>query len=318
MRPEGRGPPLGSWETTRKAGTTTRSAPALARGAGYVWGFLWEEALLFLLSLIGYARRRDARYLTLCTIVLVYFAFIVYVGGDGLYRYRLAAHVVPCLALALAAGLDRLWQGSARTAAAVTLAAVAISIVPLAGGSFFRNYSIAEVRDWEQRWTRVGESLRQSTPAELRVATNVAGRVPYYSRRPTLDLLGLTDPVIARSEVAGFGSGYAGHERAAPQYVLERRPELIYLSVLDGLPRVAFRNLAADRAVLAAGSLFRYAVLLDDPRFYGEYAPAFLRLSDGRWANVFVRSDAKGKLASGGLVPKGWNGQPQIERQGAR
>jgi hypothetical protein len=162
------------------------------------------------------------------------------------------------------------------------------------------------VREWEERWTLVGKGLAEHTPPELSIATNVAGRVPYFSQRRTLDLLGLNDAVIARTNVPTLGTGYAGHERAAPAYVLERKPDLIYFSVLDGLPRGAFQSLSVARHVLGLGSLYRYAALLDGTDFGTQYRPAFVRLSDGRWANVFVREREAEALRTDGLLVEDW------------
>ena len=51
-----------------------------------------------------------------------------------------------------------------------------------------------------------------------------AGAIPYYSRLPSIDMWGLTDPHIARVPRTGFAPG---HDRIDLQYVLEREPQLI-------------------------------------------------------------------------------------------
>jgi len=279
----------GDWLPTSVFAKVGPSAAAGLRGARYLGGFLWHEGLLWLLPIAGFVQWRDARYWTLGAVIASYCAFVMVVGGDGLYGYRLPAHILPLFGLAVASGLDRLQRGARRILPAVVAGVAVVLAVCATRRDFFRNYSIAEVRSWEERWEQVGLAIARHTPPGSLLATNVVGRIPYFSRQPTLDLLGLTDRVVAHKPVAGLGDGYAGHERAAPAYVLGRRPAIIYFSVLDGLPEPGFRDLRVTHSVLAAGSLYRYAPLLEAAELEQEYAPAFVRLDDGRWAGLFVR-----------------------------
>ena len=296
----------GTWLPNPVHAKVALTGATLVRGGTYLWSFSWNELVVVLLPLLVLARRRDARYLTLLSMIVGYFAFVVLVGGDGLYRYRLPAHVVPLLAVGFAAGLERVLTLPARLEWPIGMAAGLASAIALLRPGFFRDFTLLEVREWEERWTLVGKGLAEHTPPELSIATNVAGRVPYFSLRRTLDLLGLNDAVIARTNVPALGTGYAGHERAAPAYVLERKPDLIYFSVLDGLPREAFQSLSVARHVLGLGSLYRYAALLDGTDFGTQYRPAFVRLSDGRWANVFVREREAEALRTDGLLVEDW------------
>jgi arabinofuranosyltransferase len=296
----------GTWLPNSVHAKVALNSATLLRGGAYLWSFLWDEQVIVLLPLLVLAGRKDARYLTLLLIVAGYFAFIVVAGGDGLYRYRLPAHVAPLLAVGFAAGLQRVLSLPARLKWPIGVAAGLASVIALLRPGFFRDFTLVEVRQWEERWTLVGKSVAQHTPPNSSLATNVAGRVPYFSRRRTLDLLGLNDAVIARTDVHAFGSGYAGHERAAPAYVLEWGPDLVYLSVLDGLPREAFKSLHVVRHVLGLGSMYRYVPLVEGVEFRSRYRPAFLRLSDGRWANVFVREEREEAMGKRGVQVEGW------------
>jgi arabinofuranosyltransferase len=264
------------------------SLALLGRGGHYLWGFLTEERILLLLPLWWCARRRAPGVLGLRLALGGYALFVIAVGGDGLYRYRFAAHILPLLALATAAGVDRIVAARPRLGALVALLSVAVVAEPLLGREFFAHQPLGAVREWEARWTRVGRALRSAVPPTALLATNVAGRVPFFSGLPTLDLLGLTDPVIARSPTSDLGRGYAGHERAAPDYVLSRRPEVIYLSVLDGLPANLLADPGRAALVLRSGSLWRYAPLVDGAAWRRAYRPALLRLGDGSTAGLFM------------------------------
>ena len=280
----------GAWLPNPVVAKAAFSLDGLARGLAYVGSYALREGALFLIPLWVLAPQRKERTLA-GALVVGYAAFVVVAGGDGLYRHRLLAHVTPLVALVAAPGAQWLVDRSFAGRVALLAGVAGDLALPLAWTGFFRGYALADIREWEARWQRVGEALARDVPPRTLLATNVAGRVPYYSHLPTLDLLGLTDPVVARSAAAGRGTGYAGHERAAPGYVLDRAPDVIYLSVLDGIPREGLQRLDVITDVLRRGPLYRYTALTRDPRFAERYAPVQLSLGDGCAANVFVRRD---------------------------
>lgn len=73
----------------------------------------------------------------------------------------------------------------------------------------------------------VGRFFRQAIPEDEWMAVNTAGAVPYESRRPTIDMLGLTDAAIARHPVYVISPLWAGHRRGWGAYVRSRRPAVI-------------------------------------------------------------------------------------------
>jgi arabinofuranosyltransferase len=273
-----------------KIAPTTATA---LRGFAYLWAFLRDDGVIWLMPLVLLVNYRSGPAVSLVAIVAGYAALVVVAGGDGLYRYRLMAHVMPLIALAVADGIGRLWRAKPRWAVASGLLVVGAIASPLFERGFFRDYTVQQVREWEERWDQVGRALRASVPRRTVLATNVAGRVPYRSRLYTVDLLGLTDATIARSPVIDSGKGYAGHERADPDYVLAKRPDLIYFSVLDGMPPGLSCSVQANATMLRRGSLFRYAALFERPEFLRGYGPAELLLGSGERATLLVRQDLR-------------------------
>ena len=286
------------------------TAPALARGFDYVASFLVDEGVLWLLPLVVFARFRRRGRLAIGLVVMVLTAMVVSVGGDGLYRYRLMVPALPLIAVLAADGLDRLFCHRKRWGWVGLSFVVCSAVVPLLDDDFFRGHSLAEVSGWEQRWDDVGRALARTIPRDAVLATNVAGRVPYRSELATIDLLGLTDPVIARQQVGGLGTGYAGHERASPKYVLARHPDLLYISVLDGMPAELFCNRAAVQSALSSGSLFRYATLLDEANLPQSYVPAELEIGPSSRAGLFVaRTRTKELSGRPGITLGTWCGR---------
>jgi hypothetical protein len=78
-----------------------------------------------------------------------------------------------------------------------------------------------------RRYREVGRWINANTPPDTWVATGVAGAIPYYAERPTIDALGLTDLHIAHLPSDTLGTGRPGHEKSDPDYVLGRKPEII-------------------------------------------------------------------------------------------
>ncbi len=78
----------------------------------------------------------------------------------------------------------------------------------------------------EARYTRLGFLLRATTPDDHRIAVAAAGATPYFSRRPTEDLLGKNDKHIAHLPPKGVFS--PGHDKWDYTWSLgERKSQLI-------------------------------------------------------------------------------------------
>jgi hypothetical protein len=286
----------GEWlanPTYAKAGFT---GSAIRRGLEYAWSFLGAEGIPFLAALgflLYAAWVRLGPLLVLATLVLGYLVFIIAVGGDGLYQHRLLAHLAPLLALAVGLSLEALRALGSRVARALALAlalgALAFLLWPTATDRFYLGQPRAFLKANEDAWAALGRSLARYAPPDLYLATNVAGKLPYYSRLRTLDMLGLCDRTVARAPLADLGVGYAGHERAAPEYVLGQAPDLIYLSVLDGAPLPLFTDPTRLAGTLARSALRGYAPLLLNPTFVERYRPALVATDFGYAASVLVR-----------------------------
>lgn len=221
-------------------------AAALAYSA-YVGGDFWEYTdfanrfvsvalpALFVLALLGSealleARGRDA-WLGLAALAAAVAAFAS--SRVGTLQDGIGA-VEPRLALAaLAALLLASWRvARARTAAATGVLAVGTALVMI----FFANARAIEgwvvrgglhVRD-DEVMVRTALAIRASTPRDARIGVIWAGAIPYFSRRPAVDLFGKNDPVVAR--LAPRGPFLPGHDKWDFEYSIGRRhPDLVVL-----------------------------------------------------------------------------------------
>ena len=134
----------------------------------------------------------------------------------------------------MADGIAALGQRLATKATASRAAVMLVAIVwlpchalPLAR---WAAQNAAQYAD-EARYTRLGLVLRATTPDDFRIAVAAAGATPYFSARPTEDLLGKNDRVIARLAPRGVFS--PGHDKWDYHYSLAERKSQLIVEAVD-------------------------------------------------------------------------------------
>ena len=233
------------------------------RGVRYVTRQFLLPYLPLLLPLLlprswkGLAPRADAALRAGYPLFLGLLLLVAGVGGDW-GQGRFFAPLLP-----LAAALFAIWLGNGMTRWGATgggflsgpgprrhLVLWVLAVAYLAG-----SYVVTSVRreaamrrsyaavDAER--IMLGKWLAENMPADVVIAVHSAGQIPYYSRLPAHDMLGLNDEHIAGLKVPLFGRGYPGHEKFDPAYTLETiRPGIIIEGrLIPGLERhVLYRN----------------------------------------------------------------------------
>jgi hypothetical protein len=214
------------------------------RSAALAGVFLLENAgLLALPALWAVARDRRARPGAAFAIGLALYGASI----GSVWRYLVP--LVPCLAALGCLGAARLWQAGppARALAAGTLAvSFACALLGLSGlrglgeGDVFaraaRIRGVAELRGEFAKAEALGRRrariLAERGERDVLVATGAIGSFGFYSGLPVLDILGLVDPVVARSRGGGRAEADAlpGHQRSNPDYVLSREPDYILIA----------------------------------------------------------------------------------------
>jgi hypothetical protein len=117
------------------------------------------------------------------------------------------------------------------------------------------------------RYREVGIWIRNNTDPAIWMSTSVAGAMPFYAERSTIDGYGLTDAYIAHKPVAKLGTGRPGHEKTDPDYVLGRRPEII--------------------------PFLESAYLWDQPTFRANYHLQTFDGGEGRGVRLYIRNDVQ-------------------------
>lgn len=163
---------------------------------------------------------------------------------------------------------------------------IAIPIMFLAG--VIREYDVARKTVRKERRTnrfvmQIAECLKENTTQEDTIAVISAGIVPYVTERRCIDMLGLNDRHIARYGIVDKKC-YIGHQRAEPDYVLDRRPEIIYLPTDDKRGRT-----------FNAGVVY----MLQNPRFLNLYEPTLMECGETSVTFYTLRHSQPDDSASG-------------------
>jgi hypothetical protein len=161
------------------------------------------------------APRQPRFHLLLAT---AWVAYWLYIGGDHLGdRFLLVLFPLGIFAL-----LELLKGNASRRVAAFVLVLVATLQVgtPLVADPRFRFSP-----DRYDSWIALGKFLQERYPGES-VATGAIGKIGFFSGSRIIDVLGLTDPVIAH-EPAVAKDFQTAHLKYDADRVLARRPDLI-------------------------------------------------------------------------------------------
>lgn len=122
------------------------------------------------------------------------------------------------------------------------------------------------------------------------LAVNAAGCLPYFSKLPSVDMLGLNDLHIARHRPPDMGSGLLGHELGDGAYVLARKPDLVVFCGTGEMYGVTVPCTRSDRELAALPEFKKFYRLV----FYreGEFEmPIWTRIEDGRLGIVRTENE---------------------------
>jgi len=218
-----------------------------------------------MIGLVLYKNMRTRETLLLLSLFFAQIGYSVWVGGD--YAEDLVASAnrfitqgMPALFILFALVLERMIQ-SASTAKFKQGFALIIGLgaVLVVSGQPWTNWVISNapmLRTDIQR-VKLGLHIKEHTDPRAVIAVHAAGQIPYFSERMTIDLLGKSDPFIAKGAPA---TDFApGHNKWNYNYsILQLRPDLI------------------------ADNFNKLSAFMED-------VPDYLRLPNG----IYVRKDSK-------------------------
>ena len=259
----------------------------------------------------GRGRQARAACLLISTVYLVY---VGYVGGDYMPTYRFLLPVIPLWCGLAASSMSLLGSRleGRRGPLLAGLLMITLAAVETTAAYSSENFW-ADQDDRHLSLVAAGKKLDEALPQEAWMAVTNAGRVPYFSRRRCIDMMGLSDRHIAMTEPRENQAQHLeGHLKGDGGYVLDREPEAIVFLRLT----VTAKALAADENWLSVARRQAFSIseaeIVRDPRFRRDYRLCSLPLGDDMgWLNVFVRDGVLSPQALPDMVIT-----PNIHKQG--
>ncbi len=225
------------------------------QGLEYVASALWTSPGLTWPALAGAAvlLSRSRTHLLgalLAAPVVAWLVYLAVIGGDHFPGRRLLHGALAPMALLAALGCREVCGNRKGLAAAGTLLVAALAGVAVYVSRTEDKFVEPRYETWEWRGKVVGEALHRAFAHEQPlIAVDSAGVVPFYSRLPALDMLGLCDRTIAKSpfrpwlldiKARGVLPLPPGHLRGDGEHVMARAPDLILMGTPPGLPLPVF------------------------------------------------------------------------------
>jgi hypothetical protein len=240
------GAPLPNTYYAKAGGTWRHAELGLAYIADAIADFpLAFAAPLALLLPAGHSRRACGFLLAAS---LAWILFFLRTGGDLFEYSRLMFPLVPMLSVLALAGIAELARRITGRAATAPIAAATCALAIAGRAAVVHAIPPQHTSPRVVEWAAIGSYLRAHFP-HATVATVPIGAVGYYSQLPIIDLVGLTEPAIARAGRSVppelLTKQWIGHERHCTECVLARAPEVIVTTMHRDQP---WRSLSEARA----------------------------------------------------------------------
>ena len=206
-----------------------------ALGLDYLWTFLRSYWLapfpLLWLFAGGQFLNKTARGAAILLLLLViHSVYLISIGGDFM-EFRMLVPVLPIFVLLTVWIIFNYFTTP-------LLQTAFIAIVVIGAGHHYKTFRSNKIESVENLsahlnhessdWIGIGQELRRvfSETMDARIAVTASGAISYYSKLYSLDMLGLSDPWIARHGIRILSQ--PGHQRLAPiEYLVQRRINLV-------------------------------------------------------------------------------------------
>ena len=243
-------------------------ARRLELGLDYLAYFATFYWMALLLALFGALMTEDRRRRWLFLGFLASLAYVAWVGGDMYPGARFLAPYLPLLLVLALAAIGDLVPNNRVAELALSTALALGSIMFAAFLTIYGSgYAVLETKNGGPAQSLVAAlAIRENSSPDARVAVHAAGVLPYFSRRYCIDLLGKTDPVVARLPPRDYP---VGHNKYDPEHSLgAMRADMV---AMLWLPRGAGSCSDQARAVVRAGAPPWVGFLYESPIFQREF-----------------------------------------------
>jgi len=179
---------------------------------------------------------KDFKQSYLILFSLVYIIYLLVVGGDWMIANRFFVPIIPFLYILSTIGiinainkissLGRKYEKAKNkiSGIGVTVLSILLFTVTLSLLEYKELIIKGENYKYEHQWSMFGKWLKNNVSPETVIAVGPAGKIPYYSELYTIDMWGLNNDFIAKTNSKRL---QAGHKKFDFEYVLSLNPEFI-------------------------------------------------------------------------------------------
>ena len=264
---------------------------------------LWKTGLLYLfrfaqaywlagfLALLAWRHRGSKALGPLILAIALALVFPIIVGKDSFRYARFLAHAIPLLLILAILGVEFLFEQKPPLGIALAIGLV-LSIWLGPHGARKPAY-IVSTQGSPMYGTILGTAIKRNTDKDTRIAVLSAGALPYFSLRYGIDLLGKTDPRIAKIQ-ANLDGG-AGHNKIKVALSLSSKPDLLAAGIAPSRIKSWISLLEEGKAKEITRTQEYAIALVRDESFQERYVPNPVKLSasiDGKTA-LFVHPESK-------------------------
>jgi hypothetical protein len=178
---------------------------------------------------------KEFKYSYLLSLSIIYIMYLVAVGGDWMIANRFFVPILPILYVLSIVGfvtavkkIADYYKNDSKAFRFAKYVSVILSVMLFSFTLSFLEYKQLIITDdnanYELHWSMFGKWLKMNLPPETVIAVGPAGKIPYYSELYTIDMWGLNNDYIGRTDSKRL---QAGHKKFDFEYVLSLNPEFI-------------------------------------------------------------------------------------------
>ncbi|MER3329992.1 MAG: hypothetical protein RIF34_10475, partial [Candidatus Kapaibacterium sp.] len=167
------------------------------------------------------------------TILFFWFTYLSFIGGDIFDAFRHHFYSLVFILILLADGLNQFFKTDYYKK--WNKVVIVGSLIVLFSYFVYRQFTDSRYMNVKNlniayhHLTLAKELKATFSEEKPLVALDAAGVIPYTTKFPALDMLGLNDYHIARNKPKTMGRGFIVHELGDPEYTLDQKPDIIQM-----------------------------------------------------------------------------------------
>lgn len=212
----------------------------IREGLRYSYRFFMSISHISLFLFIAYFLFRQLPKFTRYTQMIFFFflGYIIIIGGDFMFSYRFFIPIMPFIVFIVTESVKnhfpRLNENIVKKRVTnFSLVMIIFICFNLASISFLHKYEIKNYKMIENG-KQTALYLNHKYSKNYKIAVSAIGTLGYYSEMIIIDLLGLTNKIIAQSKALEHQDYLISHNRSNPNYVLALRPDIIMFGMPPG------------------------------------------------------------------------------------